>query len=418
MQPSTTTYLDRLAALVVRVGANVQPGQDVHIGGLVEHAPVARAVAEHAYLAGARRVAVTYDDAHVRRSTVRHAPEEALGSAYRYERERLIEWGERGTALIRLTGDPDAGGMSDLDPRRVAALPSRELASMQQALITSGRIPWTIVAAPNEGWAREVFGVPDLDRLWAAVGVALRLDTADPVAAWRERLATLRDRASALTRLGADAVRFRGPGTDLTLGLLPGGRWLAGGITTPSGIEFVPNLPTEEVFTSPDRRRADGVVRATAPLVLPGTSGLVRGLRFRIEAGRIVEVEADEGADLVRAQLARDPQASSLGEVSMVDGSSSVRRAGVTFHDTLFDENAGCHIAYGAAFPTVLPGGEDMTAEERLAAGLNDCPIHTDVVVGGPAVDADAVLSDGTIVPIIARDAWVLPSEEATEHPR
>jgi aminopeptidase len=412
MPETTTTRIERLAELVVRVGANVQPGQDVHISGLVEHAPIARAVAERAYLAGARRVVVAYEDLQVRRSAVRHAPAEALGSAYRYERERLLEWGELGTALIRLTGDPDAAILAGVDPVRVAALPSRELSLIQQELISTGRIPWTIAAAPNEGWAREVFGAPDVERLWDAVAVALGLDEPDPVGAWRTRLAALQARRDTLTRLGADAIRFRGPGTDLTIGLLPGGRWLSASMTTPSGIEFVPNLPTEEVFTSPDRRRADGVLRATAPLVVPQAGVVVRGLRFRFEAGRIVDVEADEGADLVRAQLARDPQASSLGEVSMVDGSSLVRRAGVTFHDTLFDENAGCHIAYGAAFPTVLPGGEDMTAEERLAAGLNDCPVHTDVVVGGPEVDVDAILRDGTIVPVIAHDAWMLPASD------
>ena len=403
------TLLERFAELVVRVGVNVQPGQDVHVAGLVEHAPIARAIAEQAYRAGARRVAVTYDDLHVRRAAIEHAPEEALGTAYAYELAQLREWGELGTALVYLTGNPDASILGDLDPRRTAASTSRELATLRQSIL--GRVPWTVVAAPNEGWAREVFGEPDMDRLWAAVATAMRLDEPDPVASWRERLATLRARDLTLTALGADAVRFRGPGTDLTIGLIPGGRWESGTEQTPAGAEFVPNLPTEEVFTSPDWHRAEGTVRATAPLVLPQAGILVRGLRFRFEAGRIVEAEADEGVEAVRAQLARDPQAPFLGEVALVDGSSRVRRAGIVFHDTLFDENAGCHIAYGAAFPTVIPGGESMTGAERLAAGLNVCPLHTDVVVGGPGVDVDAILPDGTAVPVIADDAWVLPLE-------
>ena len=403
------TLLERFAELVVRVGVNVQPGQDVHVAGLVEHAPIARAIAEQAYRAGARRVAVTYDDLYVRRAAIEHAPEEALGTAYAYELAQLREWGELGTALVYLTGNPDASILGDLDPSRTAASTSRELATLRQSIL--GRVPWTVVAAPNEGWAREVFGEPDMDRLWVAVATAMRLDEPDPVASWRERLATLRARDLALTALGADAVRFRGPGTDLTIGLIPGGRWESGTEQTPAGAEFVPNLPTEEVFTSPDWHRAEGTVRATAPLVLPQNGVLVQGLRFRFEAGRIVEAEADEGVEAVRAQLARDPQAPFLGEVALVDGSSRVRRAGIVFHDTLFDENAGCHIAYGAAFPTVIPGGESMTGAERLAAGLNHCPLHTDVVVGGPGVDVDAILPDGTAVPVIADDAWVLPLE-------
>lgn len=403
------TLLERFADLVVRVGVNVQPGQHVHVAGLVEHAPIARAIAEQAYRAGARRVAVTYDDLYVRRAAIEHAPEEALGTAYAHELARLREWGELGTALVHLTGNPDASILGDLDPRRTAASTSRELATLRQSILR--RVPWTVVAAPNEGWAREVFGVPDMDRLWAAVATAMRLDEPDPIASWRERLATLHARDLALTALGADAVRLRGPGTDLTIGLMRHARWESGAEQTPAGVEFVPNLPTEEVFTSPDWRRADGTVRVTAPLVLPQAGVLVRGLRFRFEAGRIVEAEADEGVEAVRAQLARDPQAPFLGEVALVDGSSRVRRAGVVFHDTLFDENAGCHIAYGAGFPALLPGGESMTGAERLAAGLNECPLHTDVVVGGPGVDVDAILPDGTVAPVIADDAWVLPVE-------
>ena len=404
--------IDRFAELVVRVGVNIQPGQDVHISGLVEHAPIARAVAEQAYRAGARRVVVAYDDLYVRRAAIDHAPEEALGTAYAYERERIREWGERGTALITLTGNPDPSILAGADPRRGAAMSSRELSTLFRSITEDGHVPWTVVAAPNAGWARQVFGEPDVDRLWAAVSTAMRLDEPDPVGSWRERLETLRARDIAITSLGADAVRFRGPGTDLTIGLIPGGRWTSGAMTTPSGIAFIPNLPTEEVFTSPDWRRAEGTIRATAPLVLPQAGVLVKGLRFRFEGGRIVEAEADEGVDAVRAQLARDPQAPFLGEVSMVDGSSRVRRAGVVFHDTLFDENAGCHIAYGGAFPTVLPGGLSMTPAERLAAGLNDCTLHTDVVVGGPEVSVDAILADGTTIPVIAGDAWVLPVED------
>ena len=187
-------------------------------------------------------------------------------------------------------------------------------------------LPWTVVAAPNAGWASQVFGEPDVERLWAAVAIATRLDEPDPVAAWRAHLGRLAARSAALNGAGLDAIRYHGDGTDLTVGLLPGAAWLGGSARTKAGIEFLPNIPTEEVFTSPDWRRAEGVVRTTAPLPLSGT--LVTGLRLRFEAGRIVDVDADEHGAVVQALLDADERARYLGEVALVDGESRVRRAG------------------------------------------------------------------------------------------
>ncbi len=400
--------IDRYAEFVVRVGVNVQPGQDVFVNAQPEHLDLARAVAEQAYLAGARRVVVEYTDPHVRRSAIRHAPDSGLGTNYAYELEKLRLWRERGVALIALTGDAEPHLYAGLDPARIAALPSKTLQAEYGEMLP--HIPWTVVAAPNPGWARQVFGEPDMDRLWAAVAVATRLDEPDPIGAWRTHLAKLRARTQAISAAGLDSIRYHGGGTDLTIGLIPGATWLGGSGTTAAGVEYLPNIPTEEVFTSPDWRRAEGVVRTTAPLVLSST--LVTGLRLRLEAGRIVEVDADEQAGVVQALLESDERARYLGEVALVDGESRVRQAGIVFHDTLYDENVACHIAFGTGFVDVRDDLAELTPDGRIAAGLNVARSHTDITIGGPEVDVDGLTADGAVIPIIRNDAWVLPLVE------
>jgi len=403
--------IDSYAALVVRVGANVQPGQEVLVQCDVSHAPIARSVAEQAYAAGASRVRVEYIDPYVRRSALRHAPEEALTRSARWELDRVDEFMEMGIAYIRLTGNPDPHVFDDIPPARTA-LSSVELATKSRQMTTSGKVQWTIVAAPNAGWAEQIFGEPDVERLWEAVGIAMRLDAGGPdevVEAWRQHRDRLGARGRALTALELDAVRYRGGGTDLTAGLAPGRIWVGGQLLTERGVEYMPNLPTEEVFTSPDRTRADGVIRTTRPLMMPVAGVLVEDLEVHFEDGRIVDVSATSGLDAVRAELDKDAGARSLGELSLVEGSSRVRAAGVTFHDTLYDENTGCHVAWGTGFPFCVPGGTGMTREQLTEAQLNLSAVHTDVVIGGPGVDVDGILADGTVVPLIREDAWALP---------
>jgi aminopeptidase len=395
--------VQRFADLVVRAGVNVQPGQGVVLRADTAHLEIARAIAERAYVAGAAWVETILSDGPMRRSAVDHSTVEVLSASRPWALEQIRGWSDAGVALIMLGGDPDPHLMDGADPARAAAVRAGEMTATREAML-SGRTRWTAVAAPNPGWATQIFGEPDLDRLWAAVATAMRLDEADPVARWRERSATLAARAAALDALELTEVHYGGEGTDLTVGLLPGARWTGGGMADPDGIDYLPNIPTEEVFTSPDKRRADGVIRVTKPLVLAGR--LVTGLRAEFKDGRITDVSADTNAETVRAQLEADG-ARHLGEVSLVDRDSRIAKAGIVFHDTLFDENAGCHVAWGQSFPFAVAGGLAMSAEERATLGLNSSTVHTDVVIGGEGITVTGRGPRGS-VEIIRDDEWVL----------
>jgi aminopeptidase len=229
----------------------------------------------------------------------------------------------------------------------------------------------------------------------------VRLDEPDPIAAWREHVALLGQRADALNALGLDALRFRGPGTDLTVGLLPQSRWIGAESTTRNGLPYVANMPTEEIYTTPDTRRTEGVVTSTMPLSLNGT--IVRGLRMRFSGGQIVEIDAEAGADVVKGEIDTDERAAFLGEVALVDGTSRIGKTGLTFFDTLYDENATCHIAYGCAYAEGVDGG--MAVE-----GVNDSTVHTDFMIGGPEVDVDGITPTGETVPLLRKEIWQLAS--------
>ena len=394
---SAPSRLERYAELAVRVGTNVQPGQTLFLSANVAHAEFAAAIVRQAYRAGAAYVDVRFRDDRVRKALVEEAPDEALT----YTPPWLESWAESqdGQATLWVGGDPDPTLLADVDGDRLARARMRELIEISIRHLMNRSVNWSGIALPTAGWAEQVYGEPDVERLWEAVAWCTRLDEDDPVAAWREHMARLQRRAEALDALRLDALRYTGPGTDFTIGLAPNARWTAALYRTASGIEYVPNMPTEEVFTTPDCRRAEGTIASTKPLALGGK--VVEGLRLTVRDGRIVEVEAESGADFIRGQLATDERAAYFGEVALVDETSRVGKLDTVFFDGLYDENTSSHIAFGAGIPQVFDGDP--------GDALNVATVHTDFMVGSPELTIEGVTADGRAVTLLANERWQLP---------
>jgi aminopeptidase len=391
--------LRRFAELIVRFAANVQRGQIVAIGTEPGKLELTRAVAAAAYRAGAKYVDVTQFDLHIKRARILHAEDETLDYVPPWLGERILALGEHRAARIGLTGPVAPGLLSDLDPARAGRdqLPFlREASEVVNARTTN----WTAVPCPTQPWASLVY--PDLEpeaaleRLWKQVLHICRLDEPDPVLAWRARQDVLVGVSERLNELRFDALHFEGPGTDLRVGLLPSSRWLSARFQTVDGIDHMPNLPSEEVFTAPDPLRVDGEVRSTKPLVVGGT--IVRGLRVRFSEGRAVSFQAEEGAELLEQYAHRDDGASRLGEVALVDGEGRIGPLDTVFYDTLIDENAASHVALGSAY--------EFSAGEEDHERLNRSQIHVDFMIGSPEVDVTGVTSGGDRVPVLRGGGW------------
>lgn len=393
------------ASVVLDVGLNFQPGKDLAINAQIEHAPLARLLCDEAYARGAALVDVWYWDPHTKASRLKHAPTETLGRVPAWLDARYRDLGRCQGALVNIVGDPAPDLLHDADPARAGLDRMPGLASRFEVQ-ARGSVEWTFACYPTDAWAARVLGEPDTARLWQHLRRILRLDTPDPVAAWHERMRALRHRCEQLNGLRLDAIHFAGPGTDLTIGLPTRHRWTAAEVVSRAGLRHVVNLPTEEVYTAPDPKRADGAIRATRPLALGGT--VIEDLQVRFAGGQIVAVAATKGADVVRGHIATDAGAARLGEVALVDRSSPILQSGLTFFETLFDENASCHLAWGSA---VLHGHLDYDPQHPETAtqlGLNHSATHTDFMVGSPELTVTGIGADGRRRVILAGETWQL----------
>jgi aminopeptidase len=393
--------LERFAELTIGFAANVQKGQVVAIGAELGKEAMVRALAASAYRHGARFVDVQYFDMHVKRARILHADEETLDFVPTWYGQRLLELGRQRSARISLSGPATPGLLDDLDPRRAGR---DQLPFIREAgiVVNERTTNWAIVPYPTVGWARQVHpGLPDeeaLARLSEQVLHVCRLDEDDPEAAWRERSDFLVAASDRISERHFDALHFEGPGTDLTVGLLPTTKFMAARFETIDGIEHMPNLPSEEIFGAPDPVRTEGVVRATKPLVVGGS--IIKGLAVEFSDGVAVRIDADEGADVLRGYAARDEGASRLGEVALVDGDGRIGKLETVFFDTLLDENAASHIALGESYR--------FTAGEEDQPRLNHSSIHVDFMIGGDDVAVTGVTTAGEDVPVLRGGAWQL----------
>jgi aminopeptidase len=391
--------LQRFADLAVSLGSNVQAGQLLCIEAETGMEPIVRATAERAYAEGARFVDPVYFDSYVKRSRLHHAPGETLEFVPSWYGKRMVALGDERAARIVFVPRVSPGILNGVDPKRAGR---DQLPDLRERLeiINKRLVNWTILPYPTPEWAGVVhsdLGAEQaLERLTQELVHVCRLDEDDPIAAWRERNETLHSVARRLTKRRFDAVRFDGPGTELTVGLLPSSKWEGGSTTTAEGIEHMPNIPTEEVYTTPDPARAEGIVRATKPLDIGGT--IVDGFTVRFEGGRAIEIEADSGADVLRERAAYDRDASRLGEVALVDREGRIGPLGTTFYNTLLDENVASHVALGNAY--------EIAVDEDDVARINKSAIHIDFMIGGADVEVTGLSAEGEEVPVLRKGAW------------
>lgn len=413
--------LEIYSELAIKIGLNLQPGQRLLIigplangGASLEAAPLIRHIAAAAYQAGAPLVETLWGDEAQLLARFKHADKASFSQHSDWLPQALLQHVEGGGAVLSVyANDPDL--LKHEDVALVGTLQqsiSRSVVPFRDR-IARNSTNWAVIAAPAAGWAARVF--PDLPppaqvaRLWEAIGRMCRLDQPDPLAAWEIHLATLAARRDYLNNKRYTALKYRGPGTDLTLALPRRHVWVSGRANSQSGIPFTANLPTEEVFSIADKDGVDGTVRATKPLSYGGT--LIENFSLRFERGRVVDIAAERGASVLRQLIDTDPGAARLGEVALVPHSSPISQSGLLFYNTLFDENAASHVALGSAYRFTLDGGEAMTDQDFAAAGGNQSATHVDFMIGSGELDVDGVLPDGRVDPLMRAGEWATTAD-------
>jgi aminopeptidase len=402
--------LDKLADVTVRVGLNLQPGQELVATAPIEALPLTRKITERAYQAGAKMVTVLYNDDAATLARYQYAPPDTFDYAPAWLFEAMAEAYASGAARLAISGQNPAL-LKGQDPDLISrASKAQSIASKRPLeLITGFHINWSIVSYANPAWAKMVF--PDLpeeqavEKLWEAIFKASRLDTDDPVAAWAAHNANLHARVNFLNEKRYVALHFKGPGTDLRVGLADDHLWSGGAAPAKNGVVCNPNIPTEEVFTTPHKDRVEGYVSSSKPLAHQGS--LLDGIRVRFEGGKIVEASARVGEELLKQLLQTDEGARHLGEVALVPHSSPIAQSGILFYNTLFDENAASHIALGQAYSECIRGGDRMSPEELAAKGANSSLIHVDWMIGSSEIDVDGITQGGQAEPLMRGGEWV-----------
>ena len=408
--------LRRYADLAVKVGLNLRAGQRLLIigplanGGVsLEAAPLVRHITAAAYQAGASLVEAMWGDEALQMARFKYAARDSFGEFSAWLPTALREHAEAGHALISVyANDPDQ--LKDEPPELVTAVQqavSKQVRPFRE-LISRNQTNWCVVAAAGEGWAARVF--PDVDpaqrvsRLWDAIAKLVRLDRPDPVGAWEDHLASLARRRDFLNAKRYSSLKYTAPGTELTIGLPDGHLWVAGRSESRGGITFAPNLPTEEVFTMPHKNRVDGVVRSSKPLSYGGT--VIQNFSITFEGGKAVRVSAERGEAVLQQLVDTDAGAGRLGELALVPHSSPVSQSGLLFYNTLFDENAASHVAFGSAYKFTLSRGEAMNDDDFERAGGNRSGVHVDFMIGSGELDIDGVMSNGFTEPLMRRGEW------------
>jgi aminopeptidase len=408
--PDFERKLDKLAEVAVRVGLGLKAGQELVMTASLDSVALARRITEQAYRAGASLVTTLYADDEATLMRYRFAPDASFDKAAGWLYDGMGAAFKSGSARLAIAG-ANPSLLSNEDPDKVGRANRAVSAAYRPALelITRHEINWTIVASATPAWAAAMFpkDAPEvaLNKLWDAIFQTTRINLDDPVSAWKTHDAALQKRAAYLNGKRYAALRYRGPGTDFRLGLSDGHLWLGGGTTAGNGNYCIPNMPTEEVFTTPHKDRADGTVTATKPLSHQGT--MIEGIQVKFEKGRIVEAHASRGEEVLRKLIDTDDGARRLGEVALVPHSSPIASSGMLFYNTLFDENAASHIALGQAYSSCLKDGDKLTPAELAARGANDSLIHVDWMIGSAKLDIDGETSTGAVEPLMRQGEWV-----------